>query len=176
MIRKLKRIRDKIEATAMAVAFAEAGEWKTATQLLDDWQSETASTNPKLLFAAADEGFSSSVIDYTVNLAARLKFDILALNFFQPGFGKTGLQNYSEKFSGKRFARSKEMQALLRERSQELGIHCEQALLKDDMRTTITKVHKLIRRIELVIIQRNQNGDPYLNLGIPVYLVSPKKG
>jgi len=176
MIEKLKRFRDKIETTASAVAFAEAGEWKTAQQLMDELQSVTEITNPKLLLASADEGFSSSVIDYTISLASRLKFDILALTIFQPRFRKPSSYDPARKFNRKTLTHTKEMQELLRDKTREQGIHCHQAVLKDDMETTITRVHKLIRRIELVIIQQNQNENPILNLDIPVYIVSPTKG
>ncbi len=157
----------------MAVAFAEAGEWKTAEQFMEELNFSTNNTTPKMLFASADREFSPNVIEYAVSLAARLKLDILALNIFQPSTGYSRTAGSVDSNSRKRFQQLLEMQNLLQEKTRELGIRCDQAVLMDDMRTTIAKVSRLIRRIELVIIQRNQDKGHALNLNIPVYMVTP---
>lgn len=173
MLKKLKQIKQKFDTTAMAVAFAEAGEWKTAEQLMSELKHSTLSMQPKMLFASADHEFSPTVIEYAVNLASRMKLDILALNIFHPE-SDTFICSHGKSSNWKKRSRKFiEMQELLQKKAGELDIHCNQALLKDDMRNAITRISQFIRRVEVIIIQQNQERDPFLKLNIPVYLVAP---
>jgi len=174
MFQKLKELKQKFDTLAMAAAFAEEGSWQTAEQLMDDLRTSLDNARPKLLLASADREFSPSVIDYTVHLAQRMKLDILALNILQPGSAFSRMVGRGTAGDKNRLQHLLEMQNLLLNRAREMEIRCEQGLLKDDMKIAIGKVSRLIRRVELVIIQRNWEKDPHFQLRVPVYMVTPR--
>jgi hypothetical protein len=158
----------------MATAFAEEGSWKTAEQLMDELNISLGRSQPKLLFASVDQGFSPNVIDYTVNLAERMKLDILAVNIFQPGRAHSRIGNQISQGDKKQLQHLLDMQNLLMSKAKEMDLRCNQALLKGNLRTAIGKFSRMIRRIELVIIQRNWDKDPLFKLDVPVYMVTPR--
>jgi hypothetical protein len=70
-----ERKKSVLQDTAAAVAFAEAGEHETA-RIMVDKQSEPR----KILVIGREERFSEKLVDYSVSMAKRLSFEIVALN------------------------------------------------------------------------------------------------
>ena len=70
-----ERKKSVLQDTAAAVAFAEAGEHETARSIIQK-QSEPR----KILVIGREEHFSEKLVDYSVSMAKRLDFEIVALN------------------------------------------------------------------------------------------------
>ena len=77
--KKANRITKRMEQMQEAVAFAEAGERESALGLL---QHEEAIEDPsgKLLVIGRESTFSRKVIEYSLEMARRMSYEILALN------------------------------------------------------------------------------------------------
>ncbi len=75
--------RKTLETSAMAAAFAEAGEHEEARRILE------SSTLPckKILVISAGTSFSQQVMDYAVKMAKRLNCPIMAANIYESSHG-----------------------------------------------------------------------------------------
>ncbi|MBW2325983.1 MAG: hypothetical protein JRF45_05705 [Deltaproteobacteria bacterium] len=75
---KLSRAGDKMEKYQEAITFAEAGESEYAMETMIKERVEQTST--KLLVMGRESTFSKEIIDYALEMAQRMSYDILALN------------------------------------------------------------------------------------------------
>lgn len=75
---KAKRITGKMDQYQEAITFAQGGQQEYAKQLL---QEEAVEQSPvKLLVMGRESSFSREVIDYAIEMAQRMSYEILALN------------------------------------------------------------------------------------------------
>jgi hypothetical protein len=75
---KLSRTGNKIDKYQEAITFAEAGESEYAMETMAEQKEEQAPT--KLLVMGRESTFSTEIIDYALEMAQRMSYDILALN------------------------------------------------------------------------------------------------
>ncbi len=75
---KLSRTGDKMDKYQEAITFAEAGESEYAMETMAEQREEQAPT--KLLVMGRESTFSKEIIDYALEMAQRMSYDILALN------------------------------------------------------------------------------------------------
>jgi len=75
---KLSRTGNKMEKYQEAITFAEAGESEYAMETMAEKREEKAPT--KLLVMGNESTFSKEIIDYALEMAKRMSYDILALN------------------------------------------------------------------------------------------------
>jgi len=75
---KLSRTGNKIDKYQEAITFAEAGESEYAMETMAEQKEEQAPT--KLLVLGRESTFSKEIIDYALEMAQRMTYDILALN------------------------------------------------------------------------------------------------
>lgn len=87
----------------------------------------------KILVVAKDEMFSEDMMNYSIHLAQRLSYDLIALNV-------RATNKYSFHF-GEVFKR----------RASENGIRCEYAVRTGDMAEAVEAFHHEMRRVEFVI-------------------------
>jgi hypothetical protein len=85
MIKLLGKIKDrvirltgKMDQYQEAIAFAEAGDQEHARRLLH--KEEVAERSSKLLVMGRESSFSREVIDYALEMAERMSYEIVALN------------------------------------------------------------------------------------------------
>ena len=121
-----------------------------------------------MLVVALNEEFSPQTVEYTVNLAERMHYDLLAVNAIQPahepsffGLGKKEelKDNLKRRFNS------------LIDRARSARIHCETFVTLKDFQSQITQLLQQIRQIEFVLIQVSKEQQLYLNLGVPVYQI-----
>ena len=67
----------KLQDSAMAIAFAEAGEHETARRIVEKKQEPVTR---KILAVAREDNFSTSLIEYSLNMANKLNAELVALN------------------------------------------------------------------------------------------------
>jgi hypothetical protein len=75
---KLSRAGSKMDKYQEAITFAEAGESEYAMETMAEQREEQAPT--KLLVMGRESAFSKEIIDYALEMAQRMSYDILALN------------------------------------------------------------------------------------------------
>jgi hypothetical protein len=75
---KLSRTGNKLDKYHEAVTFAEAGESEYAMETMTEQREEQAST--KLLVMGNESVFAKEIIDYALEMAQRMSYEILALN------------------------------------------------------------------------------------------------
>ena len=75
---KLSRTGDKVDKYHEAITFAEAGESEYAMETMAE--KREAQTPSKLLVMGRESDFSKEIIDYSLEMAQRLSYEILALN------------------------------------------------------------------------------------------------
>jgi hypothetical protein len=75
---KIGRLTDKMDQHQEAIAFAEAGESEHARELLQE-QPESQET-AKLLVVGQEGTFSQEMIDYALEMAKRMSYEIVALS------------------------------------------------------------------------------------------------
>lgn len=173
MKKVLRKIKNNLELTAIAVTFAEAGEWKTAESYLDQLKTLNESKKPKLMVIALDSDFSQGTIDYAVNLADRMKFDVLAVNLLDSQGRRQLSQRQTKRIIS---SSSKQIFSSLIEKAKEQSIHCECIVAVDDIRLLLRKIRRMIRRIEILLVQTSNTQEFFLNLDIPVYQVAASDG
>ena len=76
--RKLSRTGDKVDKYQEAITFAEAGESEYAMETMAEKREAQAPT--KLLVMGRESDFSKEIIDYSLEMAQRMSYEILALN------------------------------------------------------------------------------------------------
>jgi len=75
---KLSRTGDKMDKYQEAITFAEAGESEYAMEAIAEQREEQAPT--KLLVVGRESTFSKEILDYALDMAQRMSYEILALN------------------------------------------------------------------------------------------------
>ncbi len=75
---KLNRAGNTMDKYQEAITFAEAGESEYAMETMSDQREEEAAL--KLLVMGRESNFSKEIIDYALEMAHRMSYEILALN------------------------------------------------------------------------------------------------
>ena len=76
--RKMSKTGNKMDKYQEAITFAEAGESEYAMETMADQKEVQAPT--KLLVMGRESDFSKEIIDYALEMAQRMSYEILALN------------------------------------------------------------------------------------------------
>lgn len=75
---KLSRTGNKLDKYQEAITFAEAGESEYAMETMTEQREEQAPT--KLLVMGNESTFAKEIVDYALEMAQRMSYEILALN------------------------------------------------------------------------------------------------
>jgi len=77
---RVRKITGRMDTYQEAIAFAEAGETAHAQQMVHEKETEDRRRTGKLLVVGRESIFNKEVIDYALDMAERLSYEILALN------------------------------------------------------------------------------------------------
>lgn len=172
MKKKLGLLKKKFELAAIAVTYAEAGEWGVASDYITKIEALNRSQNGKMLVVALDSEFSEETVEYTVNLADRMKYDLLAINAVTS-------QNLNLYLNKNRTAELKanlnKVFSLLVEKAKANRIRCETIITLKDIRSQIKQLLKQIRQVEFVLVQVDPGQTFSLNLEVPVFQIEAGK-
>ena len=80
MKQKLSRTGNKIDKYQEAITFAEAGESEYAIETMAEQKQKEEQTPTTLLVMGKESTFSKEIMDYALEMAQRMSYDILALN------------------------------------------------------------------------------------------------
>jgi hypothetical protein len=171
MKRKIKNLGRKLELAAIAVTFAEAGEWEVAGNYLKKIENLNRSKNQKMLVVSLDSGFLPDTVEYTVNLAERMQFDVLAVNV-RPQQSSLLFRSAKRKQPSENTIKS--IFRLLVEKTIEKKINCEAMIINHDFHEQIKRVLRQIHQVKLIIVQLQRDQDFSLGVSIPVYKIFPE--
>jgi hypothetical protein len=128
---------------------------------------------PKILVVVEQPYFPDCVIDYTVHLAERLHYDIVAMHVGSPGEGSTAPRQQS-RLHDQYIKRAEEAAAALKNKADARGIHCEHLVRLGDLANAVGELHHEIKRIEFVITDSEANKEEiFAEVTIPVFSVTP---
>jgi hypothetical protein len=155
--KKANRLTKKMEQVQEAVAFAEAGELESARRLLHE--EVTEEPPGRLLVIGRESTFSRGVIDYSLEMAKRMSYDILALN-------TTPLSSETFKiFSSSHKQLCRDFRALAEENVQEfrkeaegLGVPFAHVVRFVDRDHAVEEINHEFKDIEFVVSDAEQEG------------------
>jgi hypothetical protein len=155
--KKANRLTKKMEQVQEAVAFAEAGELESARRLLHE--EVTEEPPGRLLVIGRESTFSREVIDYSLEMAKRMSYDILALN-------TTPLSSETFKiFSSSHKQLCRDFRALAEENVQEfrkeaegLGVPFAHVVRFVDRDHAVEEINHEFKDIEFVVSDAEQEG------------------
>jgi len=169
--RKAKTLAEKFDSYAEAITFAEAGLHETARELMAAEEVEKA----KVLVVGNGDSFGNPVVDYTVGLAERMGYEIIALNVnpppahFSKVLGSHGDRLLYEAFKSK----CEQGVAAFRAASQDKGIALTHLVKLGDVDECVKEVHQQVRRVEFVITEPESYPEPeHGRVAIPVFCMT----
>jgi hypothetical protein len=80
LINRVQKITGRMDSYQEAIVFAEAGQANHAQQVIHEKEKEEHRRAGKLLVVGRESIFNKEVIDYALDMAERLSYEILALN------------------------------------------------------------------------------------------------
>ena len=170
MKNKIKILGKKLELASIAITYAETGEWKTAESYLEKIEHLNKSRNRKMLVVTPDSGFLPETVEYTLNLAERMQFDVLAINVAS---GKSAKLLQSATDQEKSDVMNKKVFQSLFEKAGERRINCEAIIARCDFRALIKKVIKQLQQVNLIVVQLQKDQELSFGVSIPVYKILP---
>ncbi len=147
---KLSRAGDKMEKYQEAITFAEAGESDFAMETMAEKQEEQAPT--KLLVLGRESAFSKEIVDYALEMAQRMSYDIMALNTAPLSCETFKLFSSSRNQVCEEFkAMSEKNAALFQEAAAEKGIAFEHIVMFSEPEEALESITKEHRDIAFVV-------------------------
>lgn len=169
--RKAKTLGEKFDSYTEAITFAEAGLHETARELIAAEEVEKA----KVLVVGNGDSFGNPVVDYTVGLAERMGYDIIALNVNPPPahFSKV-LGSHGDRLLYEAF-KSKCEQGVVAFRAacQDKGVALTHLVKLGDVDACVKQVHEEVRRVEFVITEPESYPEAeHGRVAIPVFCMA----
>jgi hypothetical protein len=130
-----------------------------------------------MLLVGLDSGFTSTFIDYSVGLAGRLGYDVLALSIVhQQDGGRPGRRGLASVLGclagrGDRIGKALESCGLLGRRTREAKLLFGHIVACGPGQTLIQDTCRAIRGIEFAIVQKTSRSALDLDFTLPAYLV-----
>jgi len=153
LMKRAKNARNKMDKLHEAVAFAEAGVPEYARELFQaDVAEEAEERVGKLLVVGREATFSKDVINYALDMAQRLSYEILALNTAAlSGEGFRLFSSSHTKLSEEFRALSEKNIGPFREEAERAGISFAHIVKFSDRDEAIEEVNRELGNIEFVV-------------------------
>ena len=141
----------KIEQQQQAITFAEAGEHEHAQQLLQEQKVEEKRPG-KLLVVGRNGAFSKDVIDYALEMADRMSYELVALNTAPLSGGTFKLLSSSRKEMCQKFQDLAEQNVRpFQEEATKRGIRLEHFVKFSETDEALEEIRKEAGKIEFVV-------------------------
>lgn len=148
--KKLENLAEIISRYSEAVTFAEAGQQDYAQELIRREDMERS----KILVVGHKNTFSKPLIDYSVGMAERMSYEIIALNCSPvTNSAPKLLSHLKEKIREDFESDARNGFEPLYKKAAEKGIRCTHIIKFGDLNDCIMAIHKEIRRIEFVLTE-----------------------
>jgi len=147
---KLSRTGDKMDKYQEAITFAQAGESEHAMETLAEQREAQAPT--KLLVMGRESTFSKDIIDYALEMAQRMSYDIMALNTAPLSCDTFKLFSSSRNQVCEEFKSMSEKNAgLFKAAAAEKGIHFDHIVMFNEPEEVLESITKEHRDIAFVV-------------------------
>ncbi len=155
--KKATRLSKKMDRVQEAIAFAEAGEQESARKL---FQEEMTEEHPgRLLVIGRESAFSRRVIDYSLEMAQRMSYEILALNTTPLSSETFKMFSSSHKQLCQDFrALAEENVREFRKEAERLGVPFAHAIKFSERDQALAEITHEFKDIEFVVSDAEQEG------------------
>lgn len=149
-LEKQNGIEEGYDTKMEAMAMAEAGAHEMAQESIAFAKME----RPKILVVGKEDAFTEPVLDYTIGLAERLGYDIVAMNVNTVvGHSANFLSPFKKHIREEFERRAGEAFAMFAEKLQGKDIRCEHVIKYGDFSRAVEELHHEIKRIEFVVTE-----------------------
>ena len=148
---KVRRLVGKVEQHQQAITFAEAGEHAHAQGLLDEQKVEAKKAG-KLLVVSTEGTFSREVVNYTLEMAERMSYEVVALNTAPLACGLFNQLSSSQKKVCQEFQdiSDKSIKSFQEEATRK-GIHLEHFVKFSGVDAALEEIKKEVGEIDFVV-------------------------
>lgn len=146
-----KRKQNMLQDAAVAAAFAEAGEHETARNIID--KSDGCS---KILVIGREDSFSEILVEYSVDMAKRLGFELMALNVTETPLSLSAGKR--EEATVLFQASSAKNVSVLKEKAEKLGVSFDHLVEVGQQDEVVDKLHAKYPGMRYVLTEP----DPYV--------------
>ncbi len=165
--RQAQDLRKRIERQTEAITVAEAGLHEHAQDIIRAELAEKA----KVLVVGHEDTFSEPVIQYTIGLAERMGYEIVALNVSSVRTESSTLVPYCDMVCEKFRAKSEENVAGFRRACEEKQIAFSHVVKFGEVDQCIKETHEEKRRVEFVVTEPESCPDEG-SVTIPVFCMA----
>jgi len=153
---KLSRAGDKMDKYQEAITFAEAGESDYAMETMAEQREEQEPT--RLLVMGRESDFSKEIIDYALEMAQRMSYEILALNTAPLSCETFKLFSSSRNQVCEEFKSMSEKSAgLFQEAAAEKGIPFDHVVMFSEPEEALESINKEHKDIAFVVSESVEN-------------------
>lgn len=135
-----------LQKTAAATAFAEAGEYEAARRMV-----ENTLESRKMLIVGRGDSFSEDLITYSLDMAKRLDFGVVALSVTDAPLSLPAAQREEAAESFRR--QSLEMAGHLKERAEQMGVDFSHHILIGHEDEAVEKLHAEYSNMRYVLTE-----------------------
>ncbi len=156
-----------------AITFAEAGAPEVAQEIM----RQGAADHRKILVVGREDAFPEHVMDYAINLAQRLGYDLVALNLTARFAADGGFSPYRNHLREEFSQRAAQAARSFRQRAASQGVRLDAVVKFGSLSQALNELHRQIKRIEMVVTPHEDNpeaGAP--EMGLPVFSISSSQG
>jgi hypothetical protein len=152
LMKKANKVGTSVEKYQEAVTFAEAGEQEHVKALFQADAEEAEERAGKLLVVGREGTFSKEIIDYALDMAKRLHYEILALNTAALSGETFRLFSSSHRKLSQDFRELSEKNArTFHEEAERLGVSFAHTVKFSDRDEAIQEINKEFPNIEFVV-------------------------
>jgi len=157
---KVRRLSGRIEQHQQAITFAESGEQEHAQKLLQEQRVEEKKSR-KLVVVGREGSFSREVIDYALEMAERMSYEMVALNTAPLSNGTFKLLSSSQKEVCQKFQGLAENNIRpFQEEAKKRGIRLEHFVKFTETDAALEEIRKEIGDIGFVISEKETEENP----------------
>ncbi len=126
----------------------------------------------KILLLGNEDLFPEDVVNYAIDLAERLDYDILALNVNDTKLSTTSSQRYLRQRFEDRAAQSAK---IIKHKAAQRGVQCEHEVKFTDPESAVKELNHAVKRIEFIVMPSELNGEEVARMvSVPVFSVASK--
>ncbi len=153
---KISRLTGKMDQYHEAIAFAEAGQQDHAAGLITK-EKEGEETPAKLLVVGRESTFSTEIIDYSLEMAARMSYEILALNTAPLSCESFKLLSFSRNKLCEEFRDiSKRNVSLFQKQAEEMGVSFSHVVKFSEPDEALEEIKREYTDIEFVVSEAEE--------------------
>jgi hypothetical protein len=156
-----------------AITFAEAGAPEVAQEIM----RRGAGEHRKILVVGREDAFPEHVMDYAINLAQRLGYDLVALNLTARFTSDGAFSPYRNHLREEFAQRAAQAAQIFRQMAASKGVRLDAAVKFGSLSQALDELHREIKRLEMVVTpQEEESEESAPEMALPVFSISSTQG